>query len=362
LLVSGQASAAFADGESGMGQYTVAEGRRTFLWRGDLWVDVILSDNIAFLSNFRVLQDQEVLIDLFALRFSDIGSTGINVQLGQIDLPVGNLGERRFPKQNPFYRLPLMNEHLTTVCSSDYQVWVLEPSFALNGDGVRILDLGLYDLGIKVYGIWGIFDYSVALINGMVSATATYGQTGLNTNKGLGTIGRLAITPTTGLTIGASYGTGAFMSDQHDDTLSFLYNRDPGDFPQHIWSGDIEFAAGYLSFYGQVVYNIWKYDQDLKALGYSAEVEYAVTPRFSVAARGGGLAFNEVIDLLIPTFTGPVSYSGRWDRDVFRLETSLRYKIDRGVMVKVMYEWNRTFNVPNDPADNLFIVQSVFSF
>ena len=362
LVVSGQASGGIANGEGNDWQYAFGGGLPTFFWRGDLFVDMVLADDIAFLSNFRLLQDQELRIDLFALRFSDIASTGINVQLGQVDLPIGSLGERRFPKQNPFFRLPLMNEHLTTLCSSDYFVWVLDPEFARRGDGVRILDLGLYDLGVKAYGSFGIFDYALALINGMASATSTYGTTGLNINDGLGTVGRMAVTPVTGLTVGVSYSTGSFMSDQSANINSYLFQEDPDDHPQHIVSGDVEFSHGHFSFYGQAMYNIWEYEQDLKAFGFSAEVDYALTPRLFVAARGGGLMFNEVTNLTVPIITGPVSFSGRWDRDVFRLETSVRYRITREALVKVVYEWNRTFNIVNDPADNLLVLQTVLSF
>jgi hypothetical protein len=361
VVISGQASAGFANGESGASQYTLDEGRATFLWRGDLFVDAVLSDHFAFLSNIRILQDQELRIDRFALRASDIASTGINAELGQVDLPLGNLGERRFPWQNPFYRLPLMNEHLTTLCPSDYNVWILVPAFALSGEGVRILDLGLYDLGLKVFGVWGVLDYSLAVINGMPSATSTYGKGGLNGNDGLGTIARLAVTPMTGLTVGASYGTGSFMNDQSTDSLSFLFGRDPDDYPQNIVGGDLEFSLGYFSFYGQAVYNIWKNQQDLKSFGYSAEAQYALTPRCSFAARAGGLIFNEVTNLMVPSYSGMVPYSGKWDHDVFRLETSLQFRLSREALVKVVYEWNRTFNVIDDPADNLLVIQTVLS-
>ncbi len=361
FVVSGQASAVFADAESGRSQFSLNEGRATFLWRGDLFFDVLLSEDIAFLSNFRIQQDQEIRVDLFALRFSDIASTGISLQAGQVDIPIGNLGERRFPKQNSFFRLPITNEFLTSLCSSDYEIWVLEPSFAVRGDGVRILDQGLYDLGAKVYGGLGIFDYSIALVNGMASATGTYGEGGVNVNSGFGAIGRLAVTPAPSVTVGASYGTGAFMSDQSTDSSSFLFGKDPDDFPQHILGADIEFESGYFSLYGQALYNIWTYEPDLKTFGYSAEAQYAVTPRFSVAARAGGLVFSEVSNLTVPTRQGPVQYSGKWDRDVFRLESSVRIRIARAALVKIVYEWNQTIGIP-DPHDNLFVVQGVLSF
>ena len=195
IQVSGQASAGFLKANDGESQYAFNDGKGTFVWRLDLFGDAIVTDNITFLSNFRILQDQVPHIDLLAIRASDIGETGISLQAGQIDIPFGNLGEQRFPKQNPFFDLPLINEHITTLCESDYKVWTLNPEYQIAGNGVSLLDQGLYDLGVKAYGSIGILDYSVALINGMISTTGTYSPNGLDPHNGFGKVLRLAITP-----------------------------------------------------------------------------------------------------------------------------------------------------------------------
>jgi len=361
-VVSGQLSTAYADGESGASQYSINDGRGTFLWRGDLFADYLFSDNIAFLSNIRIEQDLTLRIDLFALRFSDIASSGLDLQVGQIDIPFGSLGERRFPKQNPFYRLPLTQEHLTTLCSSDYKVWVLAPSFAQRGDGVRVLDQGLYDLGVRMDGQLGMVDYALSLINGMMSATATYTPDGLNNNRGFGAIGRVGITPAPWMSAGVSYGAGSFMADQSADSASFLFESNPQSYPQKIIGSDISVSMGHFSFNGQAFYNIWVYQRDLKSFGYSAEFQYAVTPRMSIAARAGGLVFGEVEGLLVPSRTGERSFSGKWDSDVFRLESSIRYNLTRQALIKIVYEWNHTINVGEEPRDNLVVAQVVLSF
>ncbi len=139
FIINGQASAAFVKSNDGESQYDINSGRGTFAWRWDLFADARITDNVTFLSNVRLLQDQIPHIDLFALRISDVASTGINFQAGQIDLPFGNLSEQRFPKQNPFYQLPLMNEHVTSLCRSDYKVWTYTPEYAASGDGVLYL-------------------------------------------------------------------------------------------------------------------------------------------------------------------------------------------------------------------------------
>jgi hypothetical protein len=207
-----------------------------------------------------------------------------------------------------------------------------------------------------------MLEYDLAVINGMASATGTYSETGLNINKGLGTVFRLGVTPVPWFSLGASYGTGQFMADQSTDSASFLFEREPASYPQHIASVDIEAGIGHFFFSGQAIYNVWKYEQDLKAFGYTAEVQYAFTPRVSFAVRAGGLMFNEVSDLLIETFTGHDMFSGKWDFDVFRLETGVRLRVTREALVKIVYEWNRTINVPDDVPDNLLVLQTVFSF
>ena len=372
LEVSGQATAEFFKSEDGLSQYAIDGGQPTFGWRWDLFADALVSDHVAFLSNFRMLQDQIPHIDLLAIRVSDIAASGASLEVGQIDLPFGDLGDRRFPRQNPFIDLPLINEHVTSLCESNYNLWTFSPEYAMRGDGVHILDQGLYDLGAKVYGTVGMFDYSIAVINGMVSATGTYSPGGLNSNRGLGTVARIAVTPMTGLTVGVSYALGPFMKDVSDSTLSQLYQKSPDKYSQHIAGADLELSFGHCSLYGEAVYNTWHYVQNvnLQVFGYTGAVEYAFTPRLSGALRAGGLVFNTIsIREFIPEddagYTGPIGFvpfHGKWDHDVFRVEAASSYKVDQALLVKVGYQINRTYNLPQDPFDNVLFVQTVLSF
>ena len=364
LRVSGQASAGFVKANNGYSQYSFNAGRGSFVWRWDLFADAPVSDHLTFLSNFRMLQDQIPHIDLFALRMSDIASSGVSVQIGQIDIPFGNLGERRFPKENPFFGLPLMNEHVTSLCASDYDLWIFFPSYAIAGDGVCLLDQGLYDLGVKAYGSVGIFDFAAVLINGMVSTTGTYSPQGLNSNGGYGKIFRLAATPFTGLTLGASYAYGPFMKNESDDSSSALFLRSADDYPQQAIAGDVDFSIEHFSLYGIALINSWKYvhNLDLKAFSYSVETRYALTPRITVAVRGGGVNFGTINATVLNTRYIPSPYSGKWDHDLFRLEGAVGYRLDRQLLLKVCYQINKTYGVPVDPVDNVLAVQTVLSF
>ena len=374
LHISGEAATAFVKANDGESQYSFDAGRGSFAWRLDLFSDALVTDDITFLSNFRMGQDQVPHIDLMALRVADIAESGISLQAGEIDVPFGNLSEDRFPKENPFFDLPLMNEHVTSLCRSDYKIWTLNPEYQIVGDGVRLIDQGLYDLGVKVYGSVGILTYSVALTNGMISTTGTYSPDGLNSHHELGKVVRLALTPMTGLTIGASYAAGPYMNDQSEtindpdspspDTSAF-FGISPDDYLQRIIGGDLEYSLGHFAFSGEVVGNTWQYlnGMDLKAFGYSAMVRYAFTPRLAAAFRGGGLMFNTIHGVKeLNAFFRPVLYTGKWDHDVFRLEGAVAYKIDQALLFKAGYEINRTYDLPKDPVDNVLFLQSVLSF
>jgi len=369
LRLTGQASTGFVKAGKGFSQYAINSGRATFAWRLDLFADAVIAENIFLLSNLRIMQDQVLHIDLFELKMTDIASSGITVEVGEIDLPFGNLGERRFPKANPFYALPLMNEHLTTLRSSDYELWSADARYTTAGNGMRILDQGLYDIGAKISGGIGIFDCSVAVVNGMVSATSTYSSnygssSGLNSKNGFGTIIRLAATPATGFTIGSSVAVGPFLREQLYYGLPGEY--EPSNIPQHAFEGDVDFSYGHVAVYGQVVYNEWKFQSvfgdDLTALGYTIEGRFAPLPRVTLAVRAGGLYFNDVAILVPGGNYGYYQYTGPWDRDVFRLESACGFRIDRAALVKVMYQWNATIGAQDDPADNVLAVQTVVSF
>ena len=366
MRISGEVSSAFIKSGDGYSQYGVNNGRGTFAWRGDLFADALVSENVAFLGSLRVQQDQTAHIDYFALRVSDLASTGANLQVGQIEIPFNNLNERRFPKENSFYSLPLMNEHLTSLDGTDYRLWVLYPGHSASGNGIHLLDRGLYDLGLKIYGSIGIFDYAGALINGMISTTGSYEAQGLNSHSGFGKVLRLAATPLTGLTIGASYAFGPFIRELNYYSPQGTYIKDSGNNLQRIAGADVEWSMGFFSFYGQGAVNDWQYDDlDLTAYAVSAEGRYALTPRISVASRVGSLFFNSV-DALVPLVNNGSeiyfgSYSGPWDRNVTRVEGSVLYRFSRELLCKAVFQWNRTYDIKDDPSDNVFVLQTVLS-
>jgi hypothetical protein len=169
-----------------------------------------------------------------------------------------------------------------------------------------------------------------------------------------------------------SYALGPFMKDVSDSVQSQLYNKSPDDYWQRIIGGDLDFSFGHCSIYGEVIYNTWQYTQNVKlqAFGYTGTLEYAFTPRLSAALRAGGIVFNDIkIREYIPEddygYSGPVGFvlfAGKWDHDVFRLELATSYKIDQALLLKLGYQFNRTYGLPKDPFDDVLFAQTVLSF
>ena len=365
--VSGQASGSFVKSGDAPTQYAVDGGRATFGWRADLFFDAEVTDQIVFLSNVRMTQAQRFRVDLFVVRFTDLAGPALNIDAGLLDVPFGNLGDRRFPKTNPFLALPLGREHLTSLRSSNYELWMSDASATAAGDGVPIIDGALYDIGLKTFGTAGIFDYSIAVINGMVSSTYSYAPDGLNDNAGLGVSARIALTPSTGLTIGLSAAAGQFMSE---DVAGYYGGtepnpHDPADHPQRIAGLDLEWAWEHFTLYAEGFLNRWEfsdvYGADLDAAGVSAEVRFVPAARFSLAARVGGISFNTLPEPGDPAYAGTIP-GATWDHNVLRLEGAAGYRFTREVLLKAVYQHVRTYGLPSDPDDDVAGLQLVASF
>ncbi len=216
---------------------------------------------------------------------------------------------------------------------------------------MRLLDLGVYDLGAMISGSFGNLDYAFALSSGTVSATS-YGSQ--NSNSDLGKLFRLAVTPMTGLTIGASYSWGAYLEEPDPSPPRTV---DVNTYQQHSAEIDVEFSRGHLVVNGQAVYTTWSVplesrDENLSLFGYYLDVKYTLLPGLYVALRSSGLRFA---DALLEGINQP------WDYNVTEWEGALGYFIDRDVLLKLVRGETRTFGGSN-PKDNFTALQLAVAF
>lgn len=327
----------------------VNEGRPTFAWRADLFLNGIVSDNVAVLSNVRIDSTERLFFDYFAIRVTHISPLDVNFQVGKFDMPFGNLGERRFPRYNALYDLPLIYEYRTAAPNYPLSNTGQLEYWRGRGLGLRLLDGGIYDVGAMVYGSFDIFTYAFALSNGTLS-TAAYGTENLKDE--FGKVARVTATPATGLTIGLGYAWGAYLPNAVSSA-----NVDFTEYQQKDAELDVAFSRGHLVFYGEIVHATWETPVandvvDLGALGYYAEAKYTLMPRVYAALRVNGLQFENV------QYGG---YSMRWDYNVAEVEAGLGYFIDRNVLFKLVRRETRTYG-GTYPKDNLTVGELAVSF
>lgn len=325
-------------------------GRPSFGWQSVLFLDGVISDNVAVLSDVSVTDQEQLSFDYLAIRFIDLTPLHLNIQAGKFDMPFGNLAERRFPRNNPLYSRPLLYEFSTSLPNRLTTDTAILRSRG-QGTGMRLLDGGIYDIGAMIYGAAGIFTYALALSNGTVS-TAAYGNE--NTNDNFGTILRIAMTPVTGMTVGAAYSWGDYLYDQGQSSPRY---EGPSGYLQRDGEVDLAFSRGHFVFYGEGVRGLWRVplsagDETLGAYGYYLEGKYTFVPRFYGAVRVSGLSFDDV---------QLAGLQQRWDFNVTEWEGGVGYFIERNVVGKVVRRETR-ISGGSRPKDNLTALQLAVQF
>ena len=350
IVVSGQSAVQFYKSAVTTSPRSMSSGRPSFGLESDFFLDGYVNDNVAGLVNARVLDNGSVYFDYIAVRLANLTPLNLNVVAGKFDLPFGNLGERLFPRQNPLFGLPVIYEYRTALPARVTGESVILAAQG-GGLGMRLLDGGLYDIGMMLFGSWGIVDYSVAVTSGTISETS-YG--GGNTNSDFGKLFRLAVTPFTGLTVGGAYAWGPYLEEPSTPPPRGI---NVNTYNQRAAELDIEFSRGHAVLYAEGVYNTYQVpletrDEDFKVWGYSVEGKYTIMPRLYCALRHSGLKFGNA---LLGGTEQP------WDYDVTEWEGGLGYFLYKDVLLKVVRRETRIHG-DSFPKDNLTVLQLVVAY
>jgi hypothetical protein len=344
-----QASVQFIQSANSPTQLAVNKGRPSFGWQLDVFATARITSSIDAFSSIRVMDDQKLNIDELAVRIQNITALDLTFQAGKMNLPFGNLGDRRYPRRNPLYSLPLIYRYQTSLPAyptTEYGVsW-----YKGRGLGMKMLDGYLYDYGAMVSGTEGILDYAFAIQTGTVSVTSYDSP---NSNSDFGKILRLSVTPFTGFTLGAGYAWGAYIDDSYRVTRAIDVNT----YVQHTVEADVDFSIGYLQLNAQGVFSTWPVpfetrDQDLSAFGYYVEAKYTIMPRLFAAGRVNGLVFQNA------TVSGT---DAPWDYNVTEWEGGVGYFLDRDVVMKLIRRETRTYGT-SAPKDHLTVIQIAVAY
>jgi hypothetical protein len=350
VVLSGQTAVQFLKSAPTNSPRVVNSGRPAFGLATNLFIDGYVSDNVVALSNVSMYGSGYVSFDYLAIRLANLIPLGLNLQAGKFDLPFGNLAERRFPRKNPLFGLPLIYEYRTAL--PDHVTTGAEILASQgHGAGMILLDGGMYDLGVMLFGSVGVLDYTFALTSGTISATSYGGQ---SSNSDLGKLLRIAVTPITGLTIGGAYTWGAYLEEPYSAPPR---NIDFNSYDQRAAEVDFEFSSGHVMVYGEGVYSSWQVpletrDENFKLLGYYLESKYTLFPRFYAALRFSGLHFGNAV---------LAGAQGPWDHDVTEWEGGVGYFLEKDVLLKLVRRETRIHG-GTMPKDNLTVLQLAVAY
>jgi hypothetical protein len=201
--------------------------------------------------------------------------------------------------------------------------------------GVPAITVFRYDTGVvaKVGHPSDRVDVAASLTAGTLS------NPGLGDDNGAPQLaGRLAVRPMSGLSIGVSGASGAFLDQSVRDVL-------PADaasrqYRQRAFGTDVEVSRDYWLIRTELVTTDWRLpalaqpfiDEPLRATFWLTEGRYKLAPGLYAAARYDRLAFTRV-----QSSRGPVT----WDADVWRVETGAGYSLRRNLVLKGSYQYNR---------------------
>lgn len=270
------------------------------------------------------------------------GNHGFDIQAGRIPPAFGSFGRRLYETGNPVIGYPLAYQYLTSLRTdavpanaddvlrmrargwrTSFPIGSQEP-----GPGIPVMSGFQWDTGVE--GSWhnAVVEVAGSVTNGTLSSPRVSDD-----NSGKQFAGRVAVTPTIGLILGASAARGAWLSD----TVA------PSSKPaQEAFGADAEYSRDHWIVRSELIWSRWGYGYELRpsntrtldALGAWVEGRYRVTPRVFLGARVDHLGFSTLRGSTIGVNGLP------WDAPVKRVEGGLGYYLQRNFVVRGVVQGN----------------------
>ena len=270
------------------------------------------------------------------------GSGGAGLQLGRFASPFGSYALRHLTVVDPFLRPPLPYEYRTLLVrrhvpgsAGGVATWQDWPVLFRTPGAPPVWDVP-YQAGAMAFGRLGPVDLRVAAMGSAPSSDPADWGFGLDRFRRPSWVfgARTKLSPS--LDVGGSYSTGPWMEEPFGGTVpppAESYR----DFDQEIVSADLSFARGPMMLRAEAMLDHWEVPgvgEPLRDRSYTAELQWDVRAGLSAAARVGMIDFR-------PFQAAPGAPSVDWDRDVYRLEASVGYRLVRnaGVMLSA-YQQN----------------------
>lgn len=375
--------------QSGQTPLRVNDGDASFFNKWVVFLGAQLNDNLSLYAEVQTLNGIRFTVYGLSAIYHSGDNPWLNVEVGKFLVPFGNFLERRWASENPFMDFPLIYEYRTGVSAfdiphsnsellrvrgrgasfeyhDDENQLQKQPSPRLSsghipraGSGLRILSREVYLTGFQFFGIGRVLKYYVGATNGALSNPAD-----INNSNGIQVHGRVALTPRTGLEIGASASSGAYLNKATVQADLDLLGQDAESLRQKTVGVDVRYAYAHFMFFSEVLFNRWDspfISDNLDATAFYIEGKYRWLTRFYTASRFSYINFSQIADPQDVDGDGRLRES--WDFDVYQLELASGFYLNRNALAKFLYQINKTVDVPaGDPDDNLLAVQMVVFF
>jgi len=279
-------------------------------------------------------------VDGAYVQYSPSAETDFHLVAGKMPWLLGTFAPRTYSNRNPLIGKPMMYQHHTTLQWSDAPpnadallahsgngnyLFTYGP-YAFPAVGMAVVDDSYWDFGAMVTGSARPLEYALGFANGAPG----WGSTAQDDNDGKSVLGRLGLAPLPGLRIGFSGSFGPYLANW----VAVPSGKSVNDYNQNLMMADLEFLAGHSELRAEGYQNMWQTPTvgDLRMAGFYVEGKQTLLAGLYAAARYEQMRHSD-----LRASTGNLQ---PWDRDRDRMEAGFGYRMDRGVLVKAVYQRN----------------------
>lgn len=284
------------------------------------------------------IKQSDARLDEYFLRYTPFEKPIVSLQAGKFATIVGNWIQRHDSWENPFITPPLVYENFTRVADGaapkSKQGFLM---YRTTENDIKTAWLPViwgfaYTTGAAVMGQAGDFDYAFSVKNASISSRPAVWKGSQQQWTDPTYSARLGWRPSTAWNLGVSGSLGTYLKKSAASTLP--PGKEIGDYLQVTVGQDWSYAYRKLQLWGEFFWSQFEipFVGQANTFSYYVEGKYKLTPAIFVALRWNQQLFGDIED----------GNGGKkaWDRDIFRTDLSLGYRITRYLQAKLQYNYS----------------------
>jgi hypothetical protein len=354
VTISGDVAAGWgSDDDGAYFNYTDYNHSALRLLRVDLMASAKANDHLALLAEIRTENVDSLEPYALYVRVRPWTDHDFDVQVGRIPPTFGAFARRTYPLRPD--SLPASADELLLRRGRGWLDRFTIGDTTLQ-HGVPLVTAFRWDTGVQVHAATasGVIGGAVAVTSGTLSNPRV-----ADDNSGRQWAGRVELRPVTGLIVGSSAAWGAWVTNTAAQAAAGENNT--GQFSQAAWGADVEYSRDHYLLRNETIVSAWRLPivnrpdlpQPLRSFSTSFEGRYKIVPGLYAAARVEHLGFSEVTGT---TATLP------WDAPVTRVEAGPGMSLQRNLLLKLAYQYNRRDGGPFAAQRHELAFQLVYWF